>query len=233
MPPLSIRIPDNVLEVYRSIGDYLRHERRFKLPPKLARIVEDAVDFNMKVGLVEINKDDVFFRARVCGVGQQRPYKRTEMGAPPKGKATAGRINPEGISYLYLADEPETAVAEVRPWKDARVSVGKFRAIRKLNVVNLDRAGGFHPNDAAKAFAALFLRSMYFSAPAHSDDKLAYIASQFISEVFRDRGVDGLQYASVLRDGYKNVALFDPAAARCQSVSIYRIEGIKYAVTEE
>jgi hypothetical protein len=74
---------------------------------------------------------------------------------------------------------------------------------------------------------------MYFSAPAHNDDKLAYIASQFISEVFRDRGVDGLQYASVLRDGYKNVALFDPAAARCQSVSIYRIEGIKYAVTEE
>jgi len=59
------------------------------------------------------------------------------MGAPPLGKASSGRINPEGISYLYLADSPGTAIAEVRPWKRARISVATFKTTRPINVVSL------------------------------------------------------------------------------------------------
>ena len=55
---------------------------------------------------------------------------------PRPGRATEGRANPKGIPYLYLASNRETALAEVRPWVGSHVSVGQFKIIRELKVVN-------------------------------------------------------------------------------------------------
>ena len=48
----------------------------------------------------------IFYRARVCldEVG----FPKLKMGAPPANLATAGRVNPEGISVLYLANSVRT-----------------------------------------------------------------------------------------------------------------------------
>ena len=42
-------------------------------------------------------------------------YDEKGSDAPPKGTASPGRINPDGISYLYAANDIQTAVLEVRP----------------------------------------------------------------------------------------------------------------------
>jgi hypothetical protein len=44
------------------------------------------------------------------------PFLPKELMAPPSQKAKDGRINPCGISYLYLSNNVETAIIEVRPW---------------------------------------------------------------------------------------------------------------------
>ena len=41
-------------------------------------------------------------------------YDEKGSDAPPKGTASPGRINPDGISYLYAANDIQTAVLEVR-----------------------------------------------------------------------------------------------------------------------
>ncbi len=50
--------------------------------------------------------------------GDEQPYPISphEMGPPPRDTAKAGRLNSEGIPYLYLATKVDTAVAEVKPW---------------------------------------------------------------------------------------------------------------------
>ena len=58
------------------------------------------------------------------------------MGAPPAHKTTEGRVNPRGISYLYLATNLKTAVAEIRPWIDAKISVGEFVTVRPLTIID-------------------------------------------------------------------------------------------------
>jgi len=60
---------------------------------------------------------------------------------PTPHHAAAGRANPEGIAYLYLADERLTAVAECRPWVGGFVSVGQFSTAQSLNLVDFTQHG--------------------------------------------------------------------------------------------
>jgi RES domain-containing protein len=60
------------------------------------------------------------------------------MGAPPPNLARPGRMNPLGIPYLYVALDQATAIAEVRPWLGALLSVARLSPQRTLRVVNLN-----------------------------------------------------------------------------------------------
>ena len=70
------------------------------------------------------------------------PYSPERM-KPLMGQATEGRANAKGIPCLYLASERDTALAEVRPWIGSLISVGQFRTLRELRIVNCttDRQG--------------------------------------------------------------------------------------------
>lgn len=67
-----------------------------------------------------------FFRARIVPKGKQ-VLGTDEMGCPPADKASGGRANPEGIPYLYLSEQRETTLYEVRAVYLDRVSIGHFR----------------------------------------------------------------------------------------------------------
>jgi hypothetical protein len=84
----------------------------------------------------------VVFRARVFDCGEKltealkRPDK--EIGPPPFRTATAGRMNPHGISVFYGALDPTVALAEVRPPVGSRVVVGRFELLRPLRLLDLE-----------------------------------------------------------------------------------------------
>jgi len=63
------------------------------------------------------------------------PFEPDRM-KPLCERAKEGRANPKGISYLYLASKRETALAEVRPWKDANISVAQFRTQKDIKIIN-------------------------------------------------------------------------------------------------
>jgi len=58
-----------------------------------------------------INKGRKFYRARISN---QEGFEKSDMFNPPVDKAKAGRANPTGISYLYLADHIKTTLYEAR-----------------------------------------------------------------------------------------------------------------------
>ena len=55
---------------------------------------------------------------------------------PDAEHATSGRLNPRGIPFLYLAEDSKTAIAEVRPWVGALVSMGVFEILRDCTLVD-------------------------------------------------------------------------------------------------
>ncbi|MCW5204896.1 hypothetical protein VU02_03095 [Desulfobulbus sp. N2] len=99
---------------------YLTYENRHVLTEKWLRFVSvilaTAVE---RQEVIDIGK--TFFRARIgkenqlvveshdeqgCFNGYKlQPFSEEKIGAPPPGMAGAGRLNPEGISYLYLSNK--------------------------------------------------------------------------------------------------------------------------------
>ena len=233
----TFTIPHEHLLPYREIGEHLRHKSRFTLPPELAHLVQDFVDHHLLRSTTTIPAGSTYYRARIMGLGKNLPFPCAEMGAPPSDRVGPGRINPEGISYLYLAENPETALAEVRPWKGAYVSVGQFLTDREAKVISLSVTGtlgqtaGDNRSSIQVAGALIrseIINSIYFSAPAHQEDKLAYLPSQYISELFKSRGIEGLQYKSVLHEGGVNLVLFDPSYASCKQTQALRVNAVSY-----
>lgn len=72
--------------------------------------------------------DDNFTQERLLA----NPAK--ELGAPPREKARAGRMNVEYIPAFYAAFCEETAIAEIRPGIGDEIAVGEFVIQRELRV---------------------------------------------------------------------------------------------------
>ncbi|MDL2216071.1 RES family NAD+ phosphorylase, partial [Ruminococcaceae bacterium OttesenSCG-928-N02] len=90
-----------------------------------------------------------FYRARICT--DESGYPKTEMGAPPAHLATAGRVNPVGISILYLADSVKTTLHETRAGVFDYVTVGNFKLKKDIEIIdfaNLDKISPFIANNS-------------------------------------------------------------------------------------
>ena len=147
------------------------------------------------------------------------PYPLERM-KPLTGRATEGRVNPKGIPCLYLATKRDTAIAEVRPWIESFISVGQFKILRELRVINCttDRLKSlvyFEEPSAEKREDCVWSDiDRAFARPVTpSDDVADYVPTQIIAELFKAQGFDGIAYRSSLGAGH-NVALFDLDAAK-------------------
>ncbi|AFO87174.1 RES domain-containing protein [Phaeobacter inhibens] len=175
-----------------------------------------------------------WFRARIETNGA--PYPATEMGAPPPKKASHGRANPAGIPYLYLASETETAAAEVRPHPGERVCIGKFHTKENLDFIDLR-----NPKSSISPFILdeegdlellrgqtdlLRILGEELSTPVvPMDVAFNYIPTQYLCELIKKFGYDGVIYNSSMGGGI-NLAIFDPEKADIDGVHEIDITGI-------
>jgi hypothetical protein len=169
------------------------------------------------------------FRSRVMPLEQSTGYEPLpveQMGPPPARVATAGRLNPEGISCLYAALEEDTAVSEVRPWTGARLTVAEFKTIDPLEVLDLTHA--FLPGGGPKSLRQKLL-SVMIAQPIHREDRWAYLGTQYLAETLKAKGVLGVMYASSLREGGKNVAIFSTLSLHATSTKLVEINAVSYS----
>jgi len=243
-------------DIFESLTDwyqfccYLEAENRYVLTPRWEKFI-NAVLRTAKKRVQVLKRDMKLARARI-GVKEIedekydflvdiRPLPSEEMGAPPSLAAKDGRINPHGISYLYLANSVGTAIAEARPWVRAEVSVGYFRLLRDQKLINT--------SEDKKVFFLPVLGKQYsgqekeegvwgdinesFSRPVSpQESSRRYVSTQYLGEVFKTHGFDGVLYKSSLNDNGYNVVLFDPRVAELFKCSMFRVEGVEYKFSE-
>ncbi len=155
--------------------------------------------------------DDVkmdFYRARI---GDYINEDSACLLAPQKGKSSAGRCNPEGISYLYLSSCQKTAVCEVRPSSGDIVSVAKINVdVSKIfsfivYFQDLNISAGVD-DEESKILMRLIDNELSSKVTKHR--KLDYLPLQYISEYIKNRDYDGFIYSSTVGPGM-NLVMFD------------------------
>lgn len=197
----------------------------------------------------KLEEGDTFLRARIGYEELKRsfdralnpiysyiPYSDDQLGAPPPPIATAGRLNREGVSFLYVGSCTDTAISEVRPHPGHYISVGKFAANRPLKVLDFSK-----PTFLNYALTDIGLEQLELtrsidldlSRPITPDQRASYMSSQFIAELIRRRGFDGVQYQSSVSSGI-NLCIFDPRAMSfvANSSTVHKTETVSYMHTQ-
>ena|ERR1700733_429853 len=229
---------------YSRFAEFITTRRRFSRDAEQTEFLE-AVLHTSTSRQEQVKAGGILWRA-------QRGYEmRTETGfgggedeehpspfspnrmKPLANRAWEGRANPKGISYLYLATQEETAVAEVRPWIGSYVSIAQFRLKRDVRIVDCvskDHSTMIHsyePGPEERERRVWQDIDQAFSRPVTStDDAADYAPTQVLAEFFRERGLDGIAYGSSLGPGH-NLALFDTDAAEQLNCNLVEIRSIK------
>ncbi len=180
-----------------------------------------------------------FYRARIS---DREGYPPEKMSAPPAEKSTEGRANARGITCLYLADDTETTLREVRAGVFDYVSVGTFQLMKDITVVNLRDINKISPfieglDCMDHAINKQYLEKLdaEMSKPLRrADSTLDYVPTQyfvdFIKSIDHDgkQEYDGIEYNSTTYPGGFNLAIFDPDLFECIGVDVYDIDKLTY-----
>ena len=175
-----------------------------------------------------------FYRARIAS--SSTGFKKREMGAPPKEKGSVGRINPEGITILYLASDDITVLHEVRASTYDYVTVATFENTRDIIVVNLSRISKISPflyDGALEKFAVnrkvLNEMAAEVAKPLRRNDStLEYLPTQYVSEFIKREKYDGVEYSSTFREKGFNLACYNESIFSCTSVKTIEITNVTY-----
>lgn len=174
-------------------------------------------------------------------------FLKKEIGSPPKDKCREGRSNPRGIPYLYLAEDWRSAMAEVRPHKNAFVTIGKFTTTNEIKLVDLytkrfslkdyylkkskDKKLITNEDEEGLLWWSMDLR---FSIPLNPIDIYTeYIPTQYLSELFKNDGYDGILYGSSQSDEKYNIVLFDSKKAINKSRVVKKVAIVEYSTSQD
>ena len=227
----SMQTNQELIYGWQRFSEHVKHRQRYfftlsesdygpdiepsRLMPALAAVVSE-------LGLIDrMEPDTPLFRMRLRSATDSWPLDVGNLGAPPPDKATAGRMNPPGISYLYLALESATAAAEIVRGPPCILAVARFCTRRSLAVLNLtdlpEIPSLFDVDRLRQRELLLFLKEFVdaISRPVEKNggEHVEYVPSQVVCEyfasVFRPEvPLDGLLYPSAVHPGGRNLVLF-------------------------
>jgi hypothetical protein len=151
-----------------------------------------------------------------------------------------GRANPRGIPYLYMASSRDTALAEVRPWIGANISVARLRLSRDARIIDCSK---YHDKantkiildkDRSKIDGIWLAIDQAFARPVNKEDEShGYTATQIVAEFFKSNGFDGIAYKSLLSDDGFNLVMFDLNIAEVIQTQLFKVDTLRYAFTSD
>jgi hypothetical protein len=214
-------------------ASYLKRSRRFIIEDdpsgEVVRPETWIPDLLTKAGAVfTIKNNRRLYRARLGFASSQLssrsrlPLPAEQMTAPSPRFAKAGRANPEGIPILYCALEPETAIVESGRFPGAVVSLRELRARKPIRLADLrgersaiEPLGTPNLADVVRRTALLGSLGSALAEPVHPEDSaIEYVPTQYLAEVIRSAGYDGICFQSALNPNGTNIVIFDPASTR-------------------
>lgn len=175
-----------------------------------ARIINPKDDYETKTGI-----------SRTRG-GKYKGYNDINSREPMIGISGEGRNNVTGVSYLYLASNPETACMEVKSQFGDLLSLATFELVDNFKIIDFSTDKDFkreHAKIHNLSLGVFFtLLMMRYCEPVRENN--AYKATQIISDYLRKTGVDGIAYKSFLSPGGVNYTFFNCHPSRikfCES----------------
>jgi len=234
---------------YWTFSRKVRHESRYIHSADITKFLSNVLKTsnnrirNIKVGSIfwrsQLGNDWRPIRQNGEEIAEEPTPFLPERMKPIQYEASEGRANPKGIPYLYLATDKETAMSEIRPWVGSNISVGQFKTVRELRLIDCSihhAKGGIiyfkEPGYKKREEAVWAHIDRSFSCPITLSDKLSdYVPTQIIAELFKSEGFDGIVYKSALSDGF-NLMLFDINSAKLINCFLYETKEIKFSFSE-
>lgn len=180
------------------------------------------------------NIPQYLYRSRVNESEEQ--ISLDKMGKPPEKISTAGRANPIGIPYLYTASNIYTAIAEIRPHKGDKITVATFEVKGELKFADLrDPRVSISPfsldddglNQVFKDLGYLCHLGEELSKPIlPREAHLEYLSSQYLCELIKHCGFDGVIYKSSVGNG-DNYAVFNDDYLEAVEADIYCVDEVQ------
>lgn len=214
LPPVSTDKKNSVK--WAMFKDEIKHDNRYFTKNKV-ELENNVVRLFPIIRLVPAQMPQLWFRARIQ-LGKYI-YPANEMLAPPKEVAGHGRANPAGIPYLYIASNLNTCVSEIRPHTGDVVNIATVKIKSGLQLIDLR-----DPKARVSVFQ-LFWTVAELSEAKQSVEFLNelgkelgrpvlrqaaaydYVPSQYLCELIKVSGYDGVVYRSSVGDGF-NAAIF-------------------------
>ena len=182
--------------------------------------------------------DDDFTQERL----NKNPAK--ELGAPPREKAQAGRMNVEYIPAFYAAFCEDSAIAEIRPGIGDEVAVGEFVVQKEIKVFDFTAFARSHGDEWKQCYT--HTRYDFITQMQHEISKpilpferqREFIATQIVAEYLREYfNCDAVIYQSSMHKNAKmdnrNIVILNrgvdfvgPTAANLLSFSRHDIREI-------
>lgn len=236
---------------WKSFNDSVLYENRFFVKHELLETLKDYINNNN----VLINTGSLFYRARIIdekaikshmvykcyGVpenerehinyySKSNPFRGLTKEAsfiPPEGTLVGeGRANPKYIRYLYMSEDPTTALFEVRPLLFSAVNIAKIEVTDSLNIANIASAIDYsdNSNNTCESYLMSLIQGA-FSKPTNNPDD--YMVTQIITEYIKSLGFDGIRYNSSLHKGGVNYTVFNYTKCDVVASQDFRIENYK------
>jgi hypothetical protein len=160
------------------------------------------------------------YRVRDISTDEAVPSSPHEFGPPPLEHCVqSNRMNPPGISAMYVSLDPATSVAEVPAIAGRRRFVASFEVkqdVLLLDISNIPRPPPFlydgDPNDRhmlefLDAFSKMCALPVERANRVHVDYVPTQVVCEYLMRKFKDRDVKGIKFPSTKGSG-DNVALF-------------------------
>lgn len=198
------------------VGQRERPGRRNEAPARLSRFLDGLNGYVQDGMFTEFAPGDVLYRARMIegeqlvDDAQKDPAKH--LGPAPAGKASAGRLNPEGVGLFYGATTAELAVKETALHsRHDEAMVGGFKVQRPLVILDFTkrpRLPSIYDRKRRREFlfarfADDFVERITQSVRLTGEERVEYVVTQVIGEYFRwapMKPLDGIAWESHLLD---------------------------------
>lgn len=223
---------DFVKNIWDEFRNEIKHNNRF-FPKSVNLDIQELKAWLQELELRKYPK--ILYRARISNDRQRIDI--TKMGKPPSSIATAGRANPYGISYLYMATRKKTAIAEVRPHKGNTICIAKIKIPNRLRLADLRNPKNYlspfvrpdySTEELFKYIVLLQKLGEELSKPiVPHEAELEYLSSQYLAELIKDANFDGIIFKSSVGSG-DNIALFSDTNVEFRNVELYEVKNLSF-----
>lgn len=232
---------------YQSFEQHVKHQSRYVYSDQVKNFLQ-ALRQTLCLKEINLKKGDKLYRSQIgLEISEWEGQVLLNAHPPKRMKPTSeyaieGRANPKGIPYLYLSNDRDTSIAELRPHNNEMISCGVFEVNKNLTLIDcysLERKYNnvefiFNPpteqSDIVNAIWSQIIDA--FAKPVTNNETASdYVPTQILAELFKSQGYDGICCKSGLGEGH-NFILFDLCSCIQVYSSILEVESISFKFKE-